>query len=110
MSDSLLPLDITGICPHGGQISASTSNSRVFVGGQAVLTEADTCTITGCSFNVGNKPQPCTKIKWQSPATRILINGQHALLRNIVGDCQSAEQIPQGPPNINQTQVRVKGI
>ncbi len=110
MSDSLLPLDITGICPHGGQISASTSNSRVFVGGQPVLTEADTCTITGCSFNVGNKPQPCIKIKWQSPATRILINGQHALLRNIVGDCQSAEQISQGPPNINQTQVRVKGI
>lgn|SRR5829696_292221 len=110
MPESILPHTITGICQHGGQMSASTSNSRVFVGGQPVLTEADTCTIKGCGFHVGNKHQPCTKIKWQAPATRILINGQHALLRNIVGDCQSEEQFPQGPPNVNQTQVRVKGI
>jgi hypothetical protein len=111
MPESVLPLNITtAICPHGGQVSTSTSNQRVFVVGQPVLTQADTLTITGCSFNVGGKPQPCSMLKWQVPATRILINGQYAILQNSGGLCQSAEQIPQGPPNVCQTQVRVKGI
>ena len=87
------------------------SNSRVFVGGQAVLTKADIFTIIGCSFNTGGKPRPCIMIKLQVTAKRILINGQYAILQNTIGQCQchSAEQIPQGPPNVSQTQVRVKG-
>ena len=110
MPASLLSLNTIAKCPHSGQLSASTSNTRVFVDGQPLVTQADIFTITGCSFSVGNKPQPCIMIKWQVPATRILINGQYAILQNSVGLCQSAEQIPQGPPNVSQTQIRVKGI
>ena len=87
-----------------------TSNRRVYVEGQAALTQDDIPTITGCSFNVGGRPQPCTMQKWQVPATHILINGRYAILQNSAGQCQSAEQVPQGAPNVCQTQGRVKGI
>ena len=110
MPESVLPLNVTtAICPHGGHVSTSTSNRRVFVDGQSVLTQADTLTIDGCSLNVSGSPQPCTMLKWQVPSTRISINGQHAILQNSGGLCQSEQHIPQGPPNVCQTQVRVKG-
>jgi hypothetical protein len=44
------------------------------------------------------------------PATRILINGQPAILQASTGLCQSVEQIPQGPPTVIATQVRVGGM
>ena len=99
----------TVMCPHGGNTSIMTSNQRVKVGGQPAVTLSDTYTVAGCPFTVGNKPQPCVKVQWITPATRVRVGGQPVILQNSSGLCLSAEQIPQGPPNVVTTQIRVKG-
>jgi hypothetical protein len=79
-----------------------------------VATVNDTTTVAGCPFQVpigtGTKPQPCVKVQWTVPASRVKVNGQFVLLSTSSGICQSAEQIPQGPPSVVSTQTRVKGI
>ena len=99
------------LCPHGGQGTTISSNTRVFVSGQPVATFADTTTIAGCPFTVPPtpKPQPCVLVRWLTPASRVLVNGQPALLQNSAALCQSVEQIPQGSPIVSG-QVRVKGV
>ena len=99
------------MCPHAGQITVLSSNTRVLVSGMPVATLADTGTVAGCPFQIpigtGTKPQPCVTARWLVPATRVLINGQPALIQTSTGICQSVEQIPQGPPTITATQTRV---
>jgi hypothetical protein len=101
-------------CPHGGQASIASVNQRVKVGGMPVALLSDVTTVAGCAFQVpigtGTKPQPCLKVQWLVPSTRVLVNSQPILLNSSSGICQSAEQIPQGPPSIVTTQMRVKGI
>jgi hypothetical protein len=58
----------------------------------------------------GTKPQPCVKVQWATPATRVKVLGQPVLLQSSSGVCQSAEQIPQGAPVIAATQTRVRGM
>ena len=109
MAGLLLNVGATAMCPHGGSISIVSSNTHVQVGGQAVATFGDTFTIAGCAFMVGTKPQPCVKVQWLVPAARVMVGGQPAILATSTGLCQSAEQIPQGPPNIVVTQLRAQG-
>ena len=113
MAAPLLHVGLTAMCPHGGTVSAISSNTRVMVGGQPVTTMSDTFTIAGCPFQIpvgaGTKPQPCIKIQWVVPAARVMVNGQPALIQTSTGLCLSAEQIPQGPPSIVVTQLRASG-
>lgn len=110
MPGFVLHVGATAICPHGGQVTILTTNTRVLVGGQPVATLPDTYTVAGCAFTIPpGKPQPCVFVKWLVPATRILVGGKPAILQNSTGICQSAEQIPQGPPTVIMTQVRTRG-
>lgn len=110
MPGFLLHVGATAMCPHGGQVSIISSNTRVMVSGQPVATFGDTYLVAGCPFTVpGPKPQPCVKVQWLVPAARVLINGQPAILQTSTGLCLSAEQIPQGPPNVLVTQMRASG-
>lgn len=93
------------MCPHGGQISSITTNTRVFVNRQPAVTQVDTFPIIGCTF----PSHPCILSKWHLPATRILVNGKPAILQDSQGICYSADQSPQGPPNIISTQIRARG-
>lgn len=99
------------ICPHAGTVSTITSNTRVMVSGQPVATLADNYVVAGCPFQVpipaGTKPQPCVKVQWLVPATRVMVNGQPIILQTSTGLCLSVEQIPQGPPTVVATQPRV---
>jgi hypothetical protein len=97
------------ICPHGGQVSAITSNTQVSVGGQPVVTVEDQYLVAGCPFVVGVVPQPCIEVQWVVPASRVLVNGQPAILSDSVGLCLNPEQAPQGPPTVVSTQTRVNG-
>ena len=111
MPGFLMHVGATAICPHGGQVSTISSNSRVLVGGQPVATIGDTYPVAGCAFTVPpGKPQPCVKVQWLVPAGRVLVGGRPVVLQTSTGLCQSAEQIPQGPPNVVVTQVRARGI
>lgn len=111
MPGLLFHFGASAICPHGGQVSTISTNTRVMVSGQPVATFGDTYLIAGCAFTVPpGKPQPCIKVQWLVPATRVLVNGQPVILQTSAGICQSPEQIPQGPPVIVATQTRVSGI
>jgi hypothetical protein len=109
MPGFLMHVGANAICPHGGQVSTISTNARVLVGGQPVATFGDTYLVAGCAFTVGPKLQPCVKVQWLVPAARVLVGGQPAMLQTSTGLCQSAEQIPQGPPSVVATQVRARG-
>jgi hypothetical protein len=110
MGSPLFHVGATAMCPHGGQVSTIPSNTRVLVGGQPVATMGDTFLVAGCAFTVPpSKPQPCVKVQWLVPATRVRVGGQFAILQSSSGLCQSAEQIPGGPPSVTVTQLRAKG-
>lgn len=98
------------ICPHGGQVATIPSAPRVLVSGMPVAVLTDTSLVAGCVFTVGPKPQPCVRVQWLVPATRVTSMGQPVLVQSSTGLCLSAEQIPQGPPTIVSTQPRVVGM
>lgn len=111
MPGFLYHVGASAICPHGGQVNTVSSNVRVMVSGQPVATFADTSLVAGCVFTLPNgKPQPCVKVQWLTPAARVMVGGQPALLQTSPGLCQSAEQIPQGPPTVIAGQIRVRGM
>jgi uncharacterized Zn-binding protein involved in type VI secretion len=98
-------------CPHAAPGQVISSNARVLVNGVPVATMADGYPITGCPFQIpvgaGTKPQPCVRVQWLAPATRVLVNGAPPVLATSGGSGLSAEQIPQGPPAVTTVQPRV---
>lgn len=114
MPGYLLHVGAQVMCPHGGQVTIVSTNTRVKVSSQFVATMADAYTIAGCPFQIptpgGPKPQPCVTVKWATPAMRVKVNSQPAILQLSAGICQSAEQIPAGPPVVAMTQMRVQGM
>ncbi len=113
MPGFLYHVGATAMCPHGASVTAATTNARVLVSGQPVVTLPDIGAVAGCPFTVpvgaATKPQPCVTARFTAPAARILVNGQPAILQTSTGICQSAEQIPQGSPTVTVTQTRVLG-
>jgi uncharacterized Zn-binding protein involved in type VI secretion len=76
MGSPLFHVGATAMCPHGGQVSTIPSSTRVLVGGQPVATMGDTFLVAGCAFTVPpSKPQPCVKVQWLVPATRVTVGG-----------------------------------
>jgi hypothetical protein len=111
VSGNLLHTQATIICPHGGRASPIPAQSRVTVGGDPVDALSDQYTVTGCPFTLPNgKPQPCVTVRWVTPSARVTVGGAQALDQGSVGICQSAEQIPQGPPTVSVVQQRVRGL
>ncbi|HEX8246316.1 MAG TPA: hypothetical protein VF541_22625 [Longimicrobium sp.] len=113
MPGPLVHVGATIMCPHGGTAQVVPGNPRVAVSAP-VATMADAYPIVGCPFQIpvgaGTKPQPCIRVQWLAPATRVAVNGAPAILQASAGMCFSAEGIPQGPPTIAATQPRVTGI
>jgi hypothetical protein len=113
MAGFLVTTAATAICPHGASVSIVSTNTRVRAGGAPVATASDTFTVSGCPFQIpvgpGTKPQPCVTLRWIAPAVRVRVGGQPVILQTSSAIAQSAEQIPQGPPTVVQTQTRVRG-
>ena len=105
-------------CTHLAPAAIPPSQTKVLVSAQPVATASANITVAGCPFQVPagptTKPQPCVTIKWTMIATKVMVGGKPALLGPAPGAgaaiCQSAEQIPQGPPTISQMQTRVSGM
>ena len=101
----------TVLCPHGGTVSLSTSNANVKADASPVCLETDQHTVSGCPFQVpGPKPQPCVTVRWSAAASQCKVNGIGILTQASVGICYSAEQIPQGPAVIANTQTQARGV
>ncbi|WP_447761942.1 hypothetical protein [Sphingopyxis panaciterrae] len=84
------------------------ASPRVQVSGMPAAVLTDQGLVAGCAFTVPpSKPQPCVTTRWMVGATRVMANGQPLLINPCVAICQSAEQIPGGPPIITGSQTRV---
>ena|SRR5215207_6244550 len=109
----LVHVGATGMCPHLGQISVISSNTRVFVSNMPVATLVDTFPIAGCIFQIPVTPpipHPCVRVQWVVPATRVFVNLQPVILQLSSGLCQAVDMLPQGPATMITTQPRVIGI
>jgi hypothetical protein len=98
------------MCPHGGTVSAITSNTQVNAGGSPLVRASDTFVIAGCPFTLpGSVPSPCMTVQWISPDTRSQVASDFTLSEASVGLCLAATQAPQGTVLINSTQEQVTG-
>jgi hypothetical protein len=114
MSSPILTTASTLLCPHGGSVGLSTSNTVATADGAPMLLLTDIHTVSGCPFQIpigtGTKPQPCVIVRWLVGATQTMVNSTPVLLQTSVGICFSAEQIPQGPPSVVNVQQKARGI
>lgn len=97
------------MCPHGGQVSAVTSNAQAQAAGAYLLRASDTFTIAGCPFAVGPTPHPCVQVKWVQPDAKSQVAGDFTLSEQSVGLCVAADQAVQGTVQVTFTQPRVAG-
>lgn len=99
-------------CPHGGTVTIISSNTAVQAGAPLALA-TDTFTIAGCPFQipvgVGTVPHPCMTVQWIKPNTQTTVNGTPTLSQDSSGLCLAADQVPQGPVSIVQTQTGASG-
>ena len=96
------------MCPHGGSVQIISTNTRVNVGGAPAALATDQFVVAGCSFFIGVVPSPCLTVRWIVTDMRTKVNSTPTLSQGSVGLCQNAQQVPQGPVVISNTQVKVK--
>ena len=107
VSAPILQFGCTMMCPHGGQVQAVPSQTKVLLEGQPALLASDTFLILGCPFVIGTVPSPCVSVTWTAPATQVQIGGQPPLLQTSLGRCNSAAGAPQGIALISSVQTKV---
>ncbi len=94
-------------CPHGGQVTTISADTRVLVSGMPVALMSDQFMVAGCVFTVGAAPQPCVQVQWMTPTAETLVTGQPAITALSVGLCIAANGAPNGPAIVASTQLRV---
>ncbi|MCK6554648.1 hypothetical protein L6Q96_08740 [Candidatus Binatia bacterium] len=103
MAANLLHQGATVQCTHRGQAQPMTTNQRVKVGGQPVVTQSSQYSVSGCP-NPTQSGGPCVSAKFLTAATRVRAGRQSVLLSE-----SQAVSTPTGNLNIISTQTRVKG-
>lgn len=98
------------MCPHGGTVSAISSNTRVIAAGDPVLRASDTFMVAGCPFVIGVVPHPCVQVQWVQPDTESQVLSDFTLSESSVGLCVAADMAVQGTALIVFTQPRVSGL
>jgi hypothetical protein len=96
------------MCPHGGTVSAITSNAQAKAAGGFLLRSSDTFLIAGCAFNPGF-PHPCVQVQWIQPNVQSQVLGDFTLSEASTGFCVAADQAVQGAVLIITTQPQVSG-
>ena len=112
MATALLTTASSLQCPHGGTVSIASSNTQALATAALALA-SDTFTIAGCPFHIpvgtGTVPHPCVRVQWTRTNTKTSVNGTPTLAQDSVGLCLAADQAPQGPVSVVQTQALVSG-
>lgn len=106
MAADILTTASTIMCPHGGQVLLTTSNTKVLANRSPALIESDIHAVTGCSFTVGQKYSPCIKVEWSFGSIKDSISGTNVLTKNSIGKCYSSEGALQGLATIVNTQMK----
>ena len=97
------------MCPHGGTVTAITSNTQVMAGGDPVVCASDTFLIAGCPFLIVLVPHPCIRVQWVQTDLESQVLGDFTLNEESVGLCIAADGAPQGAVLISFTQPQVSG-
>src|SRR3989442_672085 len=106
---SLLTTSSVLMCPHGGTVTATSSNTRAKAG-DFLVRATDTFTIAGCPFTLpGPTPHPRVRVQWVKNALRCKAGGDFLLSQDSTGLCLAAHQAPQGTVLIQSTQMRAAG-
>src|ERR1700689_1243210 len=92
----LLNISSVMMCPHGGQVSVITENSRVQGGGDFAVGAADIYLIAGCPFVLGLVPSPCVMVQWVTPSATTQVMEDFVLTEESIGLCIAATGAPQG--------------
>ena len=109
---SLLTTSSVLMCPHGGTVSAASSNTKAKAG-DFIVRPSDTFTIAGCPFTLPGAPpipHPCMTVQWIKSTLRCKAAGDFALAQDSIGMCLAADQAPQGTVLIQSTQMRTSGV
>jgi len=107
MPGALATVAATIMCPHGIPVQTMPASPRVLAGGAPVITFADTNLVSGCPFMAGPVAMPCVRVQWLMGTTRVLVNGQPAVILGGTGLAIAAQGSPNGPAQVVQTQPRV---
>jgi hypothetical protein len=99
-------------CPHGGTVSASTSNTRTKADGAYVVRAGDTFSVAGCPFTLPGTPpvpHPCVRVQWLTEALRNSDASDKPLTTDSLGMCLAGDGAPQGSVIVANTQARQAG-
>jgi hypothetical protein len=97
------------MCPHGGTVSISSSNTKANAGA-TIVRPSDIFTVAGCTFTIPpSTPSPCVTVDWQIPANNVMADSAPALTSSSIGLCKAATQAVQGTVIIQSTQTKVSG-
>ncbi|MFI7407077.1 hypothetical protein ACIBU0_00120 [Streptomyces sp. NPDC049627] len=96
-------------CAHQGQVTLNPGQRQVLAGGAPVLTTADPNAVTPCALS--SSQTPCVKVDFTVAASsRVFVHRRPLVVQPTgpgSGVCQSAAQVPQGPPVVSTVQQRV---
>lgn len=110
MAGNTLNVNSSLQCPHGGSVQITSANTRVKVDNAYAALATDQFIISGCPFQIpigtGTKPSPCVTVQWLVTDMRTKVNSTPTLSKSSAGLCLTAEQIPQGPVTIANTQTK----
>ncbi|MGM0583448.1 MAG: hypothetical protein ACQEUZ_02190 [Pseudomonadota bacterium] len=105
----LLHMGATVLCMHGGRGTATSASPRVRLGGQSAVTLNASWAVAGCPFATPEPaPKPCATIRFLTPAARVRIGGEPAVLSTATGVCLGPMGV-QGAPQVVAQQTRVRG-
>ncbi len=96
------------MCPHGGSVTAITTNTATQAVGAYVVRSTDTFIVAGCAFTLPPAvPSPCVTVQWQVSELRVRANAP-TLSASSQGLCISVFGVPQEPLIVHPSQTTVK--
>jgi hypothetical protein len=104
---ALVNQSATVACAHQGRAQPTATDPKVKVDGQAVVTQANTFRITGCTLPPPPGANgPCATGQWLSAATKVRASGVSVVLATSGSVCA-----PTGTPmQVQVTQQKVQGV
>jgi hypothetical protein len=108
MPAPLLTTSAQMMCPHGGTVTAVSTNTHTQAAA-FVLRPSDTFIVAGCPFSLGPVYHPCVSVKWVVNDLHTKAAGDATLSTQSVGLCQAADQAVQGTVIVTPGQTKALG-
>jgi hypothetical protein len=107
MPGPIVTLGASVTCSHAGTATPTTTDPRVTVMGQPIVTMANAYAVAGCTFpSMSSGAPPCATAAWTMGAARVTSMGQPVILQDSQATC-----VPTGTPLlIVTTQPRVTAM